>query len=214
MNSIRADLEKLRQEAEKHDEYQCELAVKRLFRAFNTSEMMTIAVQQMLNYLPTFERYYPEETWVREYIDFNAQLKTRDESTPPFPIWDMPIYDENRKMLQGIFYFAGALQNLQSVRIFHLANDSQGCAWWAGGVVDVALSAFVDTYAFEHCRDLWDLRQAHSRDNTRPDEMSSERQLEIEITFLQLRECTKDYFKQVWFNFAEEIKRHLSKNES
>ena len=62
------DLTDLRAAAAERNQEQLQFLLKRLLQSLNFFVALSVPVERLYNLLPTFERYYPDETWVRKLI--------------------------------------------------------------------------------------------------------------------------------------------------
>lgn len=62
------DLKDLREAAESRNQPQLQFLVKRLLQGMDYYVALSLPLERLHVYLPTFERDYPDETWVRQMI--------------------------------------------------------------------------------------------------------------------------------------------------
>jgi hypothetical protein len=64
----RLDLEELRAAALQRDQEQLQFLLKRLLQALDYYMAVAVPLERIQAFLPVFESYYPEETWVRKLL--------------------------------------------------------------------------------------------------------------------------------------------------
>lgn len=132
---IQKKLDQLRQTAVKDEPDYDELleALLALFELIEAKTAIKFVLEQIWEYVPQFERYYPDQPWARETLVLAGQLMPFDVSSLEFQFYkNENLDDEEDHPIPGILPFVNALEGLYRVPEYYLNRHQQN--WQERGI--------------------------------------------------------------------------------
>ena len=201
-----------REAVQQHNWRQCEVEMFGLYTQLPLQDGMRIAIDQLAEHLPTFERYHPDITWVREWFAIVYRLEPVADLTHDFPFQsEVRMYNEGGVATPGSTAFMDGISLMQEAFDTYIADESaEHCLNLAKGVIGSSILARTLAYAADNCPAAWQEVQGLLGDIRITDEYSIEELAERNKHRKAFDECTNDYQAGLWLALADQMEALLS----
>ena len=188
------DLNDIRKAAHERNQPQLQFLVKRLLQGMDYYVALSVPLERLHAYLPTFERDYPDETWVRQMIIAIGAFGT----TPDDQIATLALEQKFQKP-GAANYLKGVYDVVQAMQDKHTGEARIG--FMASSIVNVIMAELVEAWYGNNPK-AW----AVVREN---DYESKKAQL-VAYTFWS-DEQTAQRDTAAWLNIADSIEQKLTR---
>jgi hypothetical protein len=209
-DKIREQIQTLRDAAARYDWRQCEVSMFGLFTQLPLDDGMHIAINQLADHLPVFERDHPDIKWVRQWFEVVKPLKPGDIKHD-FPFHsETRLYDEQGIATPGSSAFMDGITLMQEAFDTYLSGDNADLGLdLAKGVIGSSITARTFAYAAHTCPEAWEDARMLLGDIRITDEYSMEELQERNKWRGAYDRCTNDFQKDLWLALADQMQQAL-----
>lgn len=191
----RLDLQELRKATDKRDQAQLQFYLKRLLQGLEYYIALAVPVERIRSFLPVFEAYYPDETWVRKLL----LMINNYGKAPDNDIAEMALQHDFDAA--GVGNYLKAVYDLtQAMHDKHTPEARIG--YMASAVVNANMAELAQAWYGEREK-AWEQVRGNQED---------EQAKRIAYIFWTHPD-TETLDKQVWFEIADSIEEKLTRLE-
>jgi hypothetical protein len=190
----RLDLAELRQAAEEREQEKLQFLLKRLLITLDYYMALAVPLEAIQAFLPRFESYYPEETWVRKLLLMITNYgKAPDNDIASLALQDSFSAAGMGNFLKAVYDLNQAMQssNTPEVRIGFMAS----------AVVNIIMADLVESWYSKRPK-AWEKVRANQEEHART----------IALTFWTDSE-TAERDTAAWLSVADSIEAKLLRRE-
>jgi hypothetical protein len=213
----REHIQQLRECATKHESYHCEIAVKELVMYLKPYDALEIAIIQLGNYLPEFEKYHPDLTWFRAWHDLAIQFKPIDYEQNHFDFWSEDEDYNYWKSASGWISFAAldAIRHLDWAYEIYISEKLTKVFWQhIGSFFTILDSSWNGIHYLKECPDAYLFVQSFANSEIDFENFTDKQRQELYVAHQPWRDCVGTLPYDYWFQVADIIENRLLNQSS